>query len=179
MSAWPLTDTHCSSGHNESTVVGFFFRLCPHPRLKPQRYQVLFVMPALRWHCATAAYVAKDGRCLKFPLSSSSPHVFPCGTEEAEPPLRHWRRMSRASAPVSWCLCTHVTCISLAVMQAAFTRSTLEPRGYWAHLYKAVIYVLLVVLMPLFFFFFLTVTWMLTNYSYVINFFFKLNVQEC
>lgn len=140
MSAWPLTDMHCSSGHNESIEVGSFFCLCPHPRLKPLRYLVLFVMPVLRWHCVTAAY-AKDGRCLKFLLSSSSPHVFPCGTEGAEPPLRHWRRMSRASALVSWCLCTHVTCISLAVMQADFTRSTLEPRVDWTHLYIAVIYV--------------------------------------
>lgn len=166
MSAWPLTDTHCSSGHNESTVVGYFLRLCPHPRLKPLRYQVLFVMLVLRWHSVTAAY-AKDGRCLKFPLNSSSPHVFPCGTEEAEPPLRHWRRMSRASVPVSWCLCTHVTCISLAVMQAAFTRSTLELWD-WAHLYKSVMYVMNTVFPSLDFF---NIVWTFTNHVYRINFF--------
>lgn len=120
-------------------------------------------MPVLRWHCVTAAY-AKDGRCLKFPLSSSSPHVFPCGTEEAEPPLRHWRRMSRASAPVSWCLCTHVTCISLAVMQTAFTRCTLEPR-LWLSPYTAVIHTVFLALIL----FLNNITWTFTHHSYVLN----------
>lgn len=34
MPAWPLTDTHCSSGHSESTGVGYFFSPLPSSKSK-------------------------------------------------------------------------------------------------------------------------------------------------